>query len=84
MSSPYSHLTDVQLIDELRSTDEYIKGAVDELGWLKHHDEDSGGIDSLEESIDHAVADYNWILKELFDRGFKHDTLNDTWSKLEA
>lgn len=81
--SPYSDLTDVQLIDELEKIDASLKADSEQLTWVEENDEDSGLLDALREGLDHAVADYNWCKKELFDRGFKHNPLTDTWHKDE-
>jgi len=81
MSSPYSHLSDDALLDELDSIDQSIKEQSEQLTWGELNDEDSGLLDALREGLDHAVADYNWCKKELFDRGFKQNTLLQIWYK---
>lgn len=80
-STPYSDLTDEQLFDELRQTDKYIKEASDHLDWAKENDPDSGIIDAIDQDAQHAVADYNWILQEIWNRGYMWDSTTKEYMK---
>jgi hypothetical protein len=77
--TPYEEKTLEALLAEIKSNDEYIKQHSEQLDWAEENDHDSGIIDALREGLDHAVADWNWMRQEMFNRGFQHDSKTDTW-----
>lgn len=81
MSTPYSHLTDVQLIDELASLDEAMKADSEALDLNIEEGSDYEIIEGIRDNLEHAAADYGWLKKELWNRGYVHNTLTDTWHK---
>jgi hypothetical protein len=80
-STPYSEMETSFLLSAMESTDEYIKVHSKQLAWAEENDHDSGIIDALRSDLDHAVADFGWMRQEMWNRGYKHNTLTDTWEK---
>jgi len=83
-STPYSDLTDEQLFDELKQTDKYIKEASDHIDWAIENDPDSGIIDAFRHDAEYAVADYNWIKQEIWNRGYMWDSTTGEYMKNKA
>lgn len=67
--SPYSDLSNEELLAERESVDQYLKEVSEQLAWAEENDHESGLIDALRGDADHAVADYNWLTKEIHERG---------------
>lgn len=80
-SSPYMTLSDENLLAEMQNTDDYITQASKHLEWLEEHDTDTGYIDTLRYDLDHACADYQWLQKELFYRGFSLNLETKIWEQ---
>lgn len=77
--TPWAETNLEALLAEIASNDEYIKQESEQLAWAEENDPDSGIIDALREGLDHAVADWNWMRQEMFNRGYQHNSLTDTW-----
>lgn len=80
-STPYTALLDEILLAEFKTLDESITNDAKYLDWVVENDPDSGFIDGLRHDLDHQCADYQWMQKELFHRGFLYNTDTKNWEK---
>lgn len=78
--TPYEELAIEELLAQIASNDEYLKQESKQLHWAEENDHESGLIDALREGLDHAAADWSWMRQEMFNRGYQHNSLTDTWT----